>query len=63
MDINPSEITKILKEQIKGFGEKTGFLKLARFYLSAMVLLEYTVWTTYKLEKWLNLKMVQKVWH
>ena len=23
MDINPSEITKILKEQIKGFGEKT----------------------------------------
>ena len=22
MDINPSEITKILKEQIKGFGEK-----------------------------------------
>ena len=23
MDINPSEVTKLLKEQIKNFGEKT----------------------------------------
>ena len=25
MTINPSEVTKLLKDQIKNFGEKTGF--------------------------------------
>ena len=33
MEINPSEVTKILKEQIKNFGEKAEFLKLDKFYL------------------------------
>ena len=33
MEINPSEVTKILKEQIKNFGEKPKFLKLDKFYL------------------------------
>ena len=33
MEINPSEVTKILKEQIKNFGEKLKFLKLDKFYL------------------------------
>ena len=28
MEINPSEVTKILKEQIKNFGEKVEILSL-----------------------------------
>ena len=33
MDINPSEVTKILKEQIKKFGDSLRLLKLDKFYL------------------------------
>ena len=33
MDINPSEVTKILKEQIKKFGYKSEVTKLDKSYL------------------------------
>ena len=32
MEINPSEVTKILKEQIKNFGDKTEVPKLGKYY-------------------------------
>jgi F-type H+-transporting ATPase subunit alpha len=31
MEINPSEVTKILKEQIKNFGDKAKLQKLDKF--------------------------------
>ena len=37
MEINPSEVTKILKEQIKKYGDKAEVLKLAKFYQWEMV--------------------------
>ena len=39
MDINPSEVTKILKEQIKKFGDKAE-VKLVKFYQLEMELPE-----------------------
>ena len=60
MEINPSEITKIIKEQIKSFGDKAEVTEVGQ---SEMVLPEYMDWTMFKLERWLNLKMVQKEWH
>ena len=43
MTINPSEVTKLLKDQIKNFGEKQKYLKSEKFYLWETVLLEFTV--------------------
>ena len=43
MDINPSEITKILKEQIKNLEIKPKFLKSEKFFLLVMVSLEFMV--------------------
>ena len=37
MDINPSEVTKILKEQIKNFGEKAEISELVKFCQLEMV--------------------------
>ena len=52
MSINPSEVTKLLKDQIKNFGKKPKFLKLEKFYQLVTELHECTVWTMFKLEKW-----------
>ena len=63
MPINPSEVTKLLKDQIKNFGEKAEVSEIGKVLSVGDELREYTVWTMYKLEKWLNLKTVLKVWH
>ena len=48
MSINPSEITKLLKDQIKNFGEKLKFQKSEKFYQLVMELHEFTVWIMFK---------------
>ena len=63
MSINPSEVTKLLKEQIKNFGEKAEVSEIGKFYQSVTELQEHTVWTMFKLERWLSLKTALKVWH
>ena len=62
MDINPSEITKILKEQIKNRERKLKSQRSAKSFLLEMELQGYMALTMFRLEKWLNLKMVLKVW-
>ena len=52
MQINPSEVTKILKEQIKKFGEKAEVTEVGKYFQLEMVLPEFMVWTMYKLVKW-----------
>ena len=47
MDINPSEVTKILKEQIKKFGDKSEVTEIGQVLSVG----------------WWNLLMVLKVWH
>ena len=38
MTINPSEVTKLLKDQIKNFGEKAGSFQIGKIYLLETVL-------------------------
>ena len=63
MEINPSEVTKILKEQIKNFGKKAEISEVGQVLSVGDGIARIMVWTTYKLEKWSNFLMVQKVWH
>ena len=64
MDINPSEITKILKEQIKNLGEKTEVSEIGKVLIRwRWYSPEFMALIMFKLEKWLNLKMAQKEWH
>ena len=62
MEINPSEVTKILKEQIKNFGDKLRLLKSVKFYQLETVSLEFMALTMLRLERWLNFLMALKVW-
>jgi len=52
MEINPSEVTKILTEQIKNFGDKAEVQKSVKFYQLEMVLLGFMDWIMFKLVKW-----------
>ena len=63
MDINPSEVTKILKEQIKKFGDKSEVTEIGQVLSVGDGIAEYTVLTMFKLEKWLSSLMGQKEWH
>ena len=62
MEINPSEVTKILKEQIKNFGEKAEVAEVGQVLSVGVVSQEFMVWIMYKLVKWWNLQMDQKEW-
>ena len=42
MSINPSEITKILKDQIKNFGEKTEIFEVGKVLSVGDGIIEYT---------------------
>ena len=63
MEINPSEVTKILKEQIKNFGDKAEVTEVGQVFLLEMVLQEFMVLTMFKLVRWLSLQMALRVWH
>jgi len=52
MEINPSEVTKILKEQIKNLAIRQKLQKLVKFYQLEMVLLGFMDWTMFRLVKW-----------
>ena len=56
MQINPSEVTKILKEQIqKNLEKKPRSQRVGQVLISGwMVLPEFMVWTMFRPEKWLN---------
>ena len=41
MSINPSEVTKLLKDQIKNFGEKAEISEIGKYCRLATVLHEY----------------------
>ena len=63
MDIQPSEISKILKEEIKNFGTDSEITEVGRSFQLVMELPEFTDWIMFKLEKWCFLTLEQKVWH
>ena len=63
MSINPSEITKLLKDQIKNFGEKAEVSEIGKVLSVGDGIARVTVWIMFRPEKWLSLKMAQKVWH
>ena len=52
MEINPSEVTKILKEQIKNFGDKAEVTEVGQVCQLETVLLGFMVWIMCKLVKW-----------
>ena len=60
MEINPSEVTKILKEQINKFGDKAEVSGWTGSSVG-MVLQEFMVLITYKQVKWSNFQTDQKV--
>ena len=62
MSINPSEVTKLLKDQIKNFGEKAEVSEIGKILSVGDGTPEFMGLTMYKLEKWSNLMMVQKGW-
>ena len=62
MQINPSEITKILKEQIKNFGEKAEISEVGKVLSVGDGIARVLAWTTFKRVRWLNSKTVLKVW-
>ena len=62
MSINPSEVTKLLKDQIKNFGEKAEVSEIGKVLSVGDGIQEFTVWIMFKLEKWLNFLMVPKEW-
>jgi F0F1-type ATP synthase alpha subunit len=63
MSINPSEVTKLLKDQIKNFGEKAEVSEIGKVLSVGDGIARVYGLIMFKLEKWLNLKMVLKVWH
>ena len=62
MSINPSEVTKLLKDQIKNFGEKAEVSEIGKILSVGDGIAQFMGLTMYKLEKWSNLMMVQKGW-
>ena len=62
MSINPSEVTKLLKDQIKNFGEKAEVSEIGKVLSVGDGIAEYMGLITCKLERWLSLMMVQKEW-
>ena len=62
MDINPSEVTKILKEQIKKFGDKSEVTEIGQVLSVGDGIARIYVLTMFKLERWLNSLMVQREW-
>ena len=63
MSINPSEVTKLLKDQIKNFGEKAEVSEIGKVLSVGDGIARVYGLDMFKLEKWLSLKMAQKVWH
>ena len=52
MEINPSEVTKILKEQIKNFGDKAEVTEVGQVLSVGDGMLGFMVWIMFKLVKW-----------
>ena len=63
MEINPSEVTKILKEQIKQFGDKAEVSEVGQVLSVGDGIARIYGLDMFKLEKWLSFQMDQKVWH
>ena len=62
MEINPSEVTKILKEQIKNFGDKAEVTEVGQVLSVGDGIARIYGLIMFKLERWLNLPMDLKVW-
>ena len=62
MNIQASEISKILKEQIKNFGDDTEVAGLGKFCLLEMELHVYMVLIKFKLVRWLSSLAAQWEW-
>ena len=60
MEINPSEVTKLLKDQIKNFGKKTEVSEVGKVLSVGDGIARD--WTMFRQEKWFNLKMAQREW-
>ena len=63
MSINPSEVTKLLKDQIKNFGEKAEVSEIGKVLSVGDGIARVYGLDNVRLEKWLSLKMALKVWH
>ena len=63
MDINPSEVTKILKEQIKKFGDKSEVTEIGQVLsVGDGIARIYGLDNVQAGERWLNSLMVQREW-
>ena len=62
MEINPSEVTKILKEQIKNFGDKAEVTEVGQVLSVGDGIEGFMDLIMFRLEKWLNLQTDQKEW-
>ena len=62
MEMNPSEITKLLKEQIKNFGDKTEVSEVGKVLTVGDGIARVYGLDNVQAEKWLNLMMDQKEW-
>ena len=63
MTINPSEVTKLLKDQIKNFGEKAEISEIGKVLSVGDGIARVYGLDNVQAVKWLNLTIIQKVWH
>ena len=63
MGIQAAEISAILKEQIKNFGQDVEVAEVGRVLSVGMVSPVSTVWTMFRLAKWSNSPAVCAAWH
>ena len=62
MEINPSEVTKILKEQIKDFGDKAEVSEVGQVLSVGDGIARIYGLDNVQAGKWSNFLMVQKEW-
>ena len=62
MEINPSEVTKILKEQIKNFGEKAEISEVGQVLSVGDGIARIYGLDNVQAGEMLNFQMAQKVW-
>ena len=62
MGIQAAEISAILKEQIKNFGQDAEVAEVGRVLASATVSRASTVWTTSRPVKWSSFPAVSAAW-
>ena len=63
MQINPSEVTKLLKEQIKNFGDKAEVSEIGKVLSVGDGIARVYGLDNVRPAKWLNLMMDLKAWH